>query len=67
MDYFQGSVAQEDVKFVTEIVTESVIGENFSKLMVFIEATKYVRMQLLFKKLLLAYLWQRLQKTTMLL
>lgn len=42
MDYFQGSVAQEDVKFVTEIVTESVVGENFSKLMVFIEATKYV-------------------------
>ena len=42
MDYFQGSVAQEDVKFVTELVTESVIGENFSKLMIFIEATKYV-------------------------
>lgn len=42
MDYFQGSVAQEDVKFVTEIVTETIIGENFSKLMVFIEATKYV-------------------------
>ena len=42
MDYFQGSVAQEDVKFVTDIVTESVIGENFSKLMIFIEATKYV-------------------------
>ena len=42
MDYFQGSVAQEDVKFVTDIVTETVIGENFSKLVVFIEATKYV-------------------------
>lgn len=42
MDYFQGSVAQEDVKFVTELVTETVVGENFSQLMVFIEATKYV-------------------------
>ena len=42
MDYFQGSVAQEDVKFVTEVVTETVVGENFSQLMVFIEATKYV-------------------------
>lgn len=42
MDYFQGSVAQEDVKFVTELVTETIIGEGLSKLMVFIEATKYV-------------------------
>ena len=42
MDYFQGSIAQEDVKFVTEIVTENVVGENFSQLMVFIEADKYV-------------------------
>lgn len=42
MDYFQGSVAQEDVKFVTELVTETVVGENFSQLMIFIEATKYV-------------------------
>ena len=42
MDYFPGSVAQEDVKFVTDVVTEAVVGENFSQLMIFIEATKYV-------------------------
>lgn len=42
MDYFPGSIAQEDVQFVTELVQETVVGGNYSNLMVFIEKTKYI-------------------------
>jgi len=41
-DDFQGSIAQEDIQFITEIVTEVNPGDNYSKLMIFIEKTKYV-------------------------
>ena len=41
-DDFQGSIAQEDVQYITEIVTEVAVGDNYSKLMIFIEQDKYI-------------------------
>jgi hypothetical protein len=41
-DDFQNSIAQEDIQYITEIIREVNIGDNYSKLMVFIEQTKYV-------------------------
>jgi len=42
MDDFQGSIAQEDVQFVTEIIREVKVGQNYSDLMVFIEKDKHI-------------------------
>lgn len=39
---FLGSIAQEDVQFITQILRTSTPGENYWRLMVFIEASRFV-------------------------
>ena len=39
---FLGSVAQEDVAFTTRVVKTSAVGDNFWKVMVFIESDRFV-------------------------
>lgn len=39
---FLGSVAQEDVAFTTRVVKTSAIGDNFWKVMVFVESDRFV-------------------------
>lgn len=41
-DDFIGSIAQEDVKFTTEVVTESELGVNYGHLVVYVESTRYI-------------------------
>ena len=39
---FIGSIAQEDVKFTTEVIQGVALGENYSRLMIFVEANRYI-------------------------
>jgi len=45
---FLGSIAQEDVQFITQILRTTTPGENFWKLMVFIEDSRFVADQTAF-------------------
>jgi len=45
---FLGSIAQEDVQFITQILRTSTPGDNFWKLMVFIEESRFVADQTAF-------------------
>ena len=40
---FIGSIAQEDVKFTTEVVTSTTLGENYSHLVIYAEKDRYIK------------------------
>ena len=42
MGFFKQSIAEEDVQFSTQIVKEQVVGENYGRLVIYIENSRFV-------------------------